>query len=327
MLKTSGAIAAMVMVLSVGGNSAAADNPQAAPQAGARPSVAAAGAGGASLADAVRGGWVADIEGVRHIFVLKVLDGVVSGVYCDVDCGEPSHLSLLERGSLTAEGVRFQLHRLGGDGKTPERADVSGRIAGNQLVLTFGAGTRTSAGGRQWTLQRDPRKPKLETVEEMFARRGITSGPLLMSVSPNPYVPPGPNEMLTPAALEGLWLWGSGPGKQNFIFRRVGGQLLGVVCGPCDNPYSFGVIDNVTIHGETLTFDINHTDWGFGIELGPFANHASATVSKHEMHLHSVQHAGTRTIEGDMVLLGPITHTGARAPDSPEPASKREQER
>jgi hypothetical protein len=286
MLKTSGAIAAMVLLSGLTGNSAAADNPQ---------------------ADAVRGGWVTDIEGVRHIFILKVLDGVVSGIYCDVDCSEPAHLSVLERGSLTADGVRFQIRRL--DGKAPERTDVSGRISGNQLVLTVGPGTRGSSGVRQWMLQRESRKPASTTVEELFARRGITSGPLLISVSPNPYVPPGPNEVPTPAAVEGLWVWGNGPGRQNFTFRRVGDQLLGVVCGPCDNPYSFGVIDNVAIHGETLTFDINHTDWGIGIEYGPFANHASVTVSKHEMHLHSVQQAGKRTIEGDMVLIGPLRQT------------------
>lgn len=286
MLRTSGVIAAMVLLSTVAGNTGAAENPQAA------------------LADAVRGGWVADVEGVRHIFILKVLDGVVSGIYCDVDCSEPAHLSMVERGSLSADGVRFQIHRL--DGRTPERIDVTGRTSGNQLVLTFGAQAGASTGGRQWTLQRDPRKPELVTVEQMFARRGITSGSLLISVSPNPYTPPGPNEALTPAAVEGLWIWGNGPGKQNFIFRRVGEQLLGVVCGPCDNPYSFGVIDNVAIRGETLTFDINHQDWGIGIEYGPFANHASATVARHEMHLHSVQRAGSRTIEGDMVLIGPV---------------------
>ena len=273
----------MVLLWTLAGNSAAADNPQ---------------------ADAIRGGWVADVDGVRHVFVLKVLDGAVSGIYCDVDCSEPAHLSLVERGSLTAEGVRFQIRRL--DGKAPERSDVVGRVSGNQRVLTLGAQPGASSGARQWTLQRDPRKPPLETVEQMFARRGITSGPLVLSVSPNPYIPPGPNEPLTPAAVEGLWLWGSGPGKQNFIFRRVGEQILGVVCGPCDNPYSFGVIDNVKIRGETMTFDINHTDWGFGIEYGPFANHVTVTVSRHEMHLHSVQQAGKRTIEADMVLIGPV---------------------
>src|SRR5689334_3131206 len=55
-----------------------------------------------ALADALRGGWVTDIDGVRHVFILKVRGDVVSGVYCDVDCGEPAHLSVLERGSLTA---------------------------------------------------------------------------------------------------------------------------------------------------------------------------------------------------------------------------------
>jgi hypothetical protein len=90
----------------------------------------------------------------------------------------------------------------------------------------------------------------------------------------------------------------------------VGEQILGVVCGPCDNPYTFGVIDNVAIRGDTMTFDINHTDAGIGIEYGPFANHVTVTVSHHEMHLHSVQHAGPRTIEGDMVLIGPLKPAG-----------------
>lgn len=309
MLETSGAIAAMVLLSILAGNSAAAENPQAAPKPGESARAGSASASAANravpaLADAVRGGWVTDIEGVRHIFILKVLDGAVSGIYCDVDCSDPAHLSVLEHGSLTADGVRFQIRRL--DGKAPERTDVVGRVSGNHLLLTFDARAGGAPGARQWTLQREPRKPASMTVEEMFARRGITSGPLVISGSPDPYTPPGPNEAPTPAAVEGLWVWGNGPGRQSFIFRRVGEQILGVVCGPCDNPYSFGAIDNVAIHGETLTFDINHQDWGIGIEYGPFANHASATVSHHEMHLRSVQHNGPRTIEGDMVLIGPL---------------------
>jgi hypothetical protein len=276
------AIVGVVLLSAVSGNAATAETPRAA----------------SGAADAVRGGWVADIGGVRHIFILKVRDGVVSGIYCDVDCGDPAHLSLIERGSLSAVGVRFQIRRL--DRKTPERTDVSGRVIDNRLILT--------AGKMQWTLQRDPRKPQLITVEEMFARRGITSGSLVISGSPNPYTPPGPNELLTPAALDGLWLFSTGPAKQHFIFRTVGEGVLGVVCGPCDNPYTFGVIDNVAIRGDTLTFDINHEDWGFGIEFGPFANHVTATLSRHEMHLHSVQHNGPRTIEGDLVLIGPLRY-------------------
>jgi hypothetical protein len=297
MLRTFGAIASMVLLTTAAGNTMAADNP---------------------LADAVRGGWVADIDGVRHIFILKVLDGVVTGVYCDVDCSEPSHLSLVEQGSLISEsrggkpvvagmGVRFQIHRL--DGKTPERTDVVGRISDGQLLLRSGARAEASTGAPQWTLHRDPRKPALVTVEEMFARRGIKSGPLVISGSPNPYTPPGPNEPLTPSAVEGLWAYGTGPSRQNFSFRRVGEQILGAVCGPCDNPYTFGVIDNVMIRGDTMTFDIQHQDAGIGIEYGPFANHVTTTVSRHEMHLHSVSRAGSRTIEGDLVLIGPLSQT------------------
>jgi hypothetical protein len=276
------AIVSMLLLSAVSGSASTAETPRAA----------------SGAADAVRGGWVADIGGVRHIFILKVRDGVVSGIHCDVDCGDPAHLSLIERGSLSAAGVRFQIRRL--DRKTRERTDVSGRVIDNRLILT--------AGKMQWTLQRDPRKPQLITVEEMFARRGITSGSLVISGSPNPYTPPGPNELLTPATLDGLWLFSTGPAKQHFIFRKVGEGVLGVVCGPCDNPYTFGVIDNVAIRGDTLTFDINHEDWGFGIEFGPFANHVTATLSRHEMHLHSVQHNGPRTIEGDLVLIGPLRY-------------------
>ena len=128
-----GAIAAMVLLSALTGNKAVADNPQAA------------------LADAVRGGWVADIEGVRHIFILKVLDGAVSGIHCEVDCSDPARLSLLEHGSLTADAVRFQIHRL--DGKAPERTEVVGRISGGELLLTFerdASGKVTAVKGRRF---------------------------------------------------------------------------------------------------------------------------------------------------------------------------------
>ena len=288
MSRPFGAIVSMVLLSTLAGNAMAAEAPPAGPV----------------LADAVRGGWVTDIEGVRHIFILKVRDAVVSGVYCDVDCSDPAHLSVIERGSLTPDGVRFQIHRL--DGRAPERTDVVGRIADNQLILTADPRARTATGASRWTLQRDPRKPAPVTLDELFARRGVRDGTLLISGSPNPYTPPGPNESLTAAAVEGLWVFSTGPAKQHFIFRRVGARILGVVCGPCDNPWTFGAIDNVAIHGDTLTFDINHEDWGFGIEFGPFENHATATVSRHEMHLHSVQRSGSRTIEGDLVLIGPL---------------------
>jgi hypothetical protein len=259
------------------------------------------------MADAVRGGWMADVDGIRHIFVLKVRDSSVSGIYCAVDCGDPSNLAFVDHGMLTEEGVRFEILRF--DGGVQSRTNVDGRIAEGSLILTLDAPQGRSTGPTMLRLQRHPMPPKPVPVEEIFARRGIQSGPLVISGSATPYTPPGPNEPMSAAVLEGLWVWNTGPEKQHFIFRAVGDRMLGVVCGPCDNPYTFGAIDNGVIRGDTFTFDINHEDWGIGIEFGPYANHATATLSNHELHLRTVQHNGSRTIEGDLVLIGPIRMT------------------
>jgi len=262
----------------------------------------------ATTADAVRGGWAADAEGTRHIFILVVRESAVTGIYCAVDCGDPARLALVERGTLTGDGLRFQIRWL--DGASPARTDVVGRVADGRLSLELASGARRPGLPRRFDLQRDPRKPKVRTVEELFASRGIQSGPLLISGSSTPYTAPGTNEPLSPPVLEGLWVWSNGPGKQHFVFRQVGEGLMGVVCGPCDNPWTFGPLDNFAIRGDTLTFDIVHEDWGIGIEFGPFVNHATATLSRHELHLRTVQQNGPRTIQGDLVLTGPLRTAG-----------------
>ena len=273
--------------------------------AGLPMAVPAAGDQQVTAADAIRGGWVADVEGTRHIFVLKVSDATVTGIYCAVDCGDPSRLVFVDKGTLTPDGLRFQLLRI--EGRSSSHTDVVGRLVDGHLLLTLTPSGGRSKDPRQLDLQRDPRKPALVTLDEIFARRGIKPGePMLFSGSPTPYVPAGPNEGLAPTVLEGLWVWGNGAPKQHFMFRQVGERMLGAVCGPCDDPYTFGVLDNIVIRGDTVTFDIEHQDWGFGIEYGPFANHSTATLSRHELHLRTVAHNGPRTVEGDMVLTGPL---------------------
>lgn len=268
------------------------------------PMAASAAANQPLTADAIRGGWVADLDGTHHVLILKVEEATVSGIYCTVDCGDPSRLVFVDRGALTSDGLRFQLLRI--QGRSSSRTDVIGHLVDGRLVLTLTPSSGLSTNSRRLELHRDPRKPALVTLDEIFARRGIKSGPLLFSGSPTPYVPAGPNETLAPALLEGLWVWGNGAPKQHFMFRQVGDRMLGAVCGPCDNPYTFGVLDDIVIRGDTVTFDIEHQDWGVGIEYGPFANHATATLSRHELHLHTVAHNGPRTVEGDMVLTGPL---------------------
>ncbi len=269
--------------------------------------VSAERAPSSSLADAVRGGWLADIDGVRHIFILKVADAGVTGTYCAVDCSDPANLAFVERGSLTADGARFDILQF--DRKVRSRTAVVARVVGAELELTVAPSALRPKLPRQVKLHRDPRKPTSITVEELFARRGVTSGPLTIAGSTKPYEPPGPNETLTPEKLDGLWVWSDGPGRQHFMFREVGDRILGMVCGPCDNPYTFGPLDNGVIRGDTLTFDINHEDWGIGIEFGPFVNHATATLSHHELHLRTTQEVGPRVVHGDLTLTGPIRTT------------------
>jgi len=258
----------------------------------------------AATADEIRGGWVADVDGVRHILILKVTDAGVTGTHCAVDCSDPANLSFVERGVLQPDGVRFDI--AGSAGRKPLRVSVNGRLVDGALILSSAANGLRPALPRELRLQRDPRKPPVVPVEEVFARRGVTSGPLVISGSPTPYVPPGPAEKLTPAKLEGLWVWSDGPGRQHFMFRAVDERILGMVCGPCDNPWTFGALDNGVIRGDTFTFDINHEDWGIGIEFGPYANHATATLSRHELHLRTTQQNGPRTVQGDLVLTGPL---------------------
>ena len=270
-------IAALTILLGHSGSSNAAESPR------------------TPLADQIRGGWVADIDGIRHIFVLKVRGMEVSGIYCTRDCSDPANLAFVEKGAMTQDGVRFRLLK----------SDVTGRIEGDSLSLSIASSQRSKLPA-QLALGRDPRKPAARTVEALFKSRGVDSDTLVIAGSQTPYVAPGPNELLTPAIVEGLWVWNNGPGRQHFIFQRAGKQLLGVVCGPCDNPYTFGVLDNVQIRGDTLSFNIVHEDWGIGIEYGPYDNHATATLARHELHLLTTQQNGPKTIKGDLVLTGPL---------------------
>jgi hypothetical protein len=72
--------------------------------------------------------------------------------------------------------------------------------------------------------------------------------------------------------------------KQYFLIRKDGDDLFGLACGRCDNPYTFGALQNFRINGETLEFDIVHQDWGDGAVL-PFNRHVTATIAMNEMRM------------------------------------------
>ena len=83
--------------------------------------------------DAVRGGWVADLNGQRHVFVLKVRDTRITGIYC-FDCSNPKNLSFVENGRIDGKTFGFEVYHDIGPG-APFREKVRGSLEDGKLVL------------------------------------------------------------------------------------------------------------------------------------------------------------------------------------------------
>lgn len=276
--------------------------------------------------DDVRGGWIADVNGQRHVYVLKVRTGQISGIHC-WDCSNPEHLAFLQDGAIETTGIAFRVRYDVGPGASYYEA-VRGTLEHGRLLLTSTRESSRNARPTQMTLTREPRRtrPGLSWPADQLAAAktaggpsaGATAEPPPPAAAPAPlaggrgrgtYVPPGPNEPVTAARIAGLWLTGPGPNGQHVIFHQAGSQILGVICGPCDNPFTVWPIDNGVIMGDTFTFNIVHEDTAFPgtTFVAPFNTVATATLSRAEMHLRTLrQDNGT---SGEMTLIGPI-HLG-----------------
>ena len=245
----------------------------------------------AQQANAIRGGWVADGGGHTQVYMLIVRGAAVTGTHC-FDCADPGNLGFVVDGRIDSTGVHFSIRHEDAAGKVTVD-DVRGVLQDRQLALTLQRRDAT-APAQHVTLHR-PTPPPPKPAPPAGAR------------PPAAYVAPGPAQPLSAERLLGLWLAGAGPGKQYFIIRRVGTRLLGMVCGPCDNPYSMAPLDGFAIDGTELRFNIVHEDTGGAAERGPFNNVAHATLARNELHLKvipSFEPPDSTPIE--MTLLGPV---------------------
>jgi hypothetical protein len=235
---------------------------------------------------------MADADGVRHIYMLTVRDAVVSGTYC-TDCRDVGNLAFIQNGVLESDGLRFEVHNPGPVSYTDA---VTARLANGELRIT-----------RQ-------RKGSSAAPTAMVLHRSTSAGPVpapAAAAAPParaPYVRPGPPEALSPAKVAGLWLRGEGPDKQYFMFKQVGTRLLGLGCGPCDDPNFMAPLDRISIKGTTLRFSIVHENNAPAFyDKGPFSNDVSATIARHEMRfsvIPSYEGPGFTPIE--FTMLGPI---------------------
>ncbi|WP_336976979.1 hypothetical protein [Altererythrobacter fulvus] len=240
----------------------------------------------AENADYYRGGWRTD-GGDPHVYQFVIRGETVTGVYC-THCADATTLAPLEGTFSEDGGITFTIRHLKLDGKPDFQTKATARLEGGKLAIT---GESAGRAFRQETIK-DPRGPDAAPYPVAILPPDAPPVPLLQPAgagapppAPAPYRQPAPWRSLSASDVEGVWLgFGVGMNKQYFLIRRDGEGLFGLACGRCDNPYTFGALENFRIEGDRLEFDIVHQDWGEGTVL-PFTRHVSAHIAMNEMRM------------------------------------------
>ena len=125
----------------------------------------------------VRGGWIADVGGQRVIYVLKVRDGRISGIYCS-DCTNPDEVAFLQDGKVEAGGIAFRVLHVAGPG-APYSEMVRGRLENGRLVLTSTRERAPRASATVTSLTREPRRTRngLSWPADQLAAARTAGGP------------------------------------------------------------------------------------------------------------------------------------------------------
>ncbi len=241
-----------------------------------------------------RGAWIADVDGKRAVMYLVLRDGKVSGTYC-TDCTNPDFLAFVDDGVLDASGLRFKLYFDNGESAWNSPAAAELTDAGLHLTVDM-------PGGTDWVLDMR-RAPPQETPPPVANSRPNQPDPGTARTLP------GAAEAITPEKVLGLWLWGTGPTKQYFIFKRHKNGVRGMVCGPCDSAKDFAPLENVRMSGTNFHFEIVHEDNGIGFEEnGPFSNVTDAQIALNEMHMTTYSSFAPEGRKYEMTLLGPVRY-------------------
>lgn len=248
--------------------------------------------------ESLRGGWIAGKGTERHIYYIVLRDNKVSGFYCR-DCENPYNLAFIDDGSLDADGLRFSLYHYPQDAG-PYREEVFASLIGTELGLDIKG---PQGASRQLILHRTRPEDQVRLpMPDASPNRPAGAGrPVARTL-------PGPAEVISKDKVLGLWLWGTGPGKQHFIFREHKGGVRGMVCGPCDSAPDTAPLEGISMDGTNFHFEIVHEDNGLDYEKhGPHSNVTDARIAEHEMHMNvipSFEGPDFKPIE--MTLLGPI---------------------
>jgi len=240
----------------------------------------------AQTADDYRGGWRTD-EGEAHTYEFSIRGTTVRGIHCTY-CADATTLAFVD-GTLGPDGLQFDVTHVKPDGSTAYTDKAVARFSQGRLIVT---GTSGAPGRAKFEriLIKDPRGPDPIPAKVTVLPKDRPSVPGNISRrNPDgadglPYILPGPwKSKLTEKDVVGVWLgFGVGAPKQFFIIKKAGKTLRGMVCGTCDNPYTMAALDDFSIEGDTLKFNILHEDWGDG-DIPTFYKHVTAHVGWNEM--------------------------------------------
>jgi hypothetical protein len=264
----------------------------------------------AESADYYRGGWRTE-TGDPQVYQFVIRDGKVTGFYC-THCADGTTLAPLEGTFDENEGLAFTIRHLTRAGATASADRRRARLVDGRLVV--------SGDAQEHVAIKDPRGPTPSAFPINILPPNAPPVPILQLPAgagrgggrpPAPYVQPAPWRQLTADDVAGVWLgFGVGMDKQYFVIRKDGERLFGLACGRCDNPYTFGALENFRIAGDTLEFDIVHQDWGDGPTL-PFARHVTAHIAMNEMRMDAQRpdQSGPGIVAS---LVGPIAIEATR---------------
>ena len=237
-------------------------------------------------ADDYRGGWRTD-GGEPHTFEFSIRGATVRGISCTY-CADATTLAFID-GTFGPDGITFEVTHVKPDGSTAYKDKAVAKFSQGHLTVT---GTSGAPGGGRFerVLIKDPSGPDPIPVKVTVLPRDRPSVPGNPARrNPDgadglPYLQPGPwKSALTEKDVIGVWFgFGVGSPKQYFIIKKAGNKLRGMVCGTCDNPYTMAALDDFTLDGDTLKFNILHEDWADG-DLTTFYKHVTCHVGWNEL--------------------------------------------
>jgi len=200
---------------------------------------------GVQADDLVSGTWTAGDGPAARVYVFKVSGDRITGIVCG-PCSDPAHVFRIEDGRLLGGDrasffIRYSAAAAaargnGSHGNYRERVEAS--LSRNVMTLSARPESDSTAAGVSTSLTR---------VVENFV------------LNPQPLPPAPPNAGRAPARnVEGHWVSVGRRAQQNWILNVQGGEVWGLVCGPC-TPAVVTMIDGF-VDGDKVHFYINHID-------------------------------------------------------------------